>query len=328
MLCVTNGDSAGDRIRESGLPGEVLSWRDVLHEGPVPFGLSLEELREVRARFVVARGWGGFEEVLESFARRDAVVSGFRDHEEVVLMFERDLFDQLQSIQLLDWFGRQDLGTTRLSLVLTDEYLGGTPPDRLRALFRDRREASAEQLELGREAWEAFRSPDPACISTLLQGNMSALPFLEGALSRHLEQFPSTKNGLSRSESQALEEISSGRSVLRDAFVASHGEREDPVFLGDTVFASYLEDLSDVREPLVLFEDGGKIKPPRQPADSSGFWEKAAVVTETGRAVLEGRQDRIELNGLERWLGGVHLTGEAPSWRWDEAAQRLRRGGA
>jgi hypothetical protein len=37
-----------------------------------------------------------------SFERRDEAITRFRDHEEVVLWFEHDLFDQLQLIQILD----------------------------------------------------------------------------------------------------------------------------------------------------------------------------------------------------------------------------------
>jgi hypothetical protein len=32
----------------------------------------------------------------------------------------------------------------------------------------------------------------------------------------------------------------------------------------------------------------------------------------------------VKLNGIERWLGGVHLTGTQAVWRWDGVAKRLR----
>jgi hypothetical protein len=63
MLHVTNGDSAAEGIRASGVAGEVLPWRDVLHEGPVPAGLALAELSRVRAGFIADKGWGEAEEV-------------------------------------------------------------------------------------------------------------------------------------------------------------------------------------------------------------------------------------------------------------------------
>ncbi|HKB20032.1 MAG TPA: heavy metal-responsive transcriptional regulator, partial [Gaiellaceae bacterium] len=38
LLHVTNGESAGNTLRQTGLGGAVLPWQDVLHEGPVPAG--------------------------------------------------------------------------------------------------------------------------------------------------------------------------------------------------------------------------------------------------------------------------------------------------
>jgi len=60
-----------------------------------------------------------------------------------------------------------------------------------------------------------------------------------------------------------------------------------------------------------------------------GFPHEGTVrLTDTGRAVLDGRADWIRLNGIDRWLGGVHLHGADAQWRWDAEAGRLRRTGA
>jgi hypothetical protein len=325
MLFVTNGDCAADRIRRLGLAGDVLPWRDVLHEGPVLSGLSSEELREIRARFIAERGWGDFDEVLGDFVRRDSTLERFRDHEEIVLWFEHDLYDQLQLIQLLHYFEEQDHDTARLTMICIDEYLGTLTSDRLRALFEGRHEVSGRELELGHTAWLAFTSPDPGRISDLLRDDTSDLPFLDGALLRHLEQFPSVETGLSRSETQLMNVILEGKSVLREAFVSSQN-KEERIFLGDSVFAAYLENLSATDEPLLLFEDGTGIVAPRDGAEHDGFWNSEAVVTETGRAVLEGKRDRVGISGIDRWLGGAHLKGNEARWRWDESVGQLRRG--
>ena len=39
MLHITNGGSAASGLREAGIPGAIVAWNDVLHEGPVPAGL-------------------------------------------------------------------------------------------------------------------------------------------------------------------------------------------------------------------------------------------------------------------------------------------------
>ena len=33
--------------------------------------------------------------------------------------------------------------------------------------------------------------------------------------------------------------------------------------------------------------------------------------------MLAGRGDAIRLNGIDRWIGGVHLVGADAEWRWD-----------
>lgn len=45
MLHITNGHSVP--LDQAGLPGPIVYWVDVLHEGPVPAGLSLDELSQL-----------------------------------------------------------------------------------------------------------------------------------------------------------------------------------------------------------------------------------------------------------------------------------------
>ena len=314
MLHVTNGDHAADGIRASGIGGEVLPWRDVLHEGPVPAGLSLLELSDVRADFIASDGLDPVE-LRRDFAARDLALQGFAAHDEVVLWFEHDLYDQLQLIQLLDFFAGEEPGGTRLSLVCGAEYVGPSSSERLAARFAGREPVTEAQLALGRAAWAAFRSPDPREIERIAAGDTSALPFLRAALARHLEQYPSARNGLSRSEQQALEAIGAGARTVRDAFFA-HQQREEPIWLGDWSFADYMEGLADGAHPLVALGNGTDVM------------ARAVSLTETGERVLAGREDRVRLNGIDRWLGGVHLGGVHLGggdrvWRWDAEVGRL-----
>ena len=132
MLHITNGTSVS--LDESGVGGEVLVWVDVLPDGPVPDGLALDKLSDVRAEFLA---WFlGLErvQVRHEMAERDRRVRAWRDHEEVILWFEHDLFDQLQLLQLLDYFASQADAAGRVSLVQADTYLGWMKPDELAAL--------------------------------------------------------------------------------------------------------------------------------------------------------------------------------------------------
>ena len=324
MLHVTNGDAAAGKILRMRVGDQVVPWRDALHEGPVPDGLSDAELLEARTRFIGERGWEDIGLARARMQWRDATLAEAPQHGEVVLWFEHDLCDQLQLIQVLDRLARDEGGRPRVSLIVVEDYLGPMDPDRLRDLFPKRVPVTDPQLELACEAWAAFRAPDPTAIVRLLEGDTSALPFLAGALRRHLQQFPSVKNGLSRSESQILEALADGPRTLKDAFVASHGEREEALFLGDVIWLGYVAELGAGAEPLVTLDDGSPIVVPRRAQEAGELWPRSACITEAGRATLEGRRDRVRTAGIDRWLGGVHLEGREARWRWDEAARTLR----
>ena len=325
MLHITNGDVAAAAIGATGIAGETLPWRDVLHEGPVPAGLTPDALREVRARFIASQGWGRYAEVLDDLTRRDKAVACANDHDEVVLWFEDDLFDQLQLLQVVDSFARPPLGALRLTLVALAGGVAEHDAGALREAFELREPLTQAHRSLASRAWEAFRSPDPGAVEDATIGGPSPLlPFLHDALVRLLEEFPSSRNGLSRTEAQALETLAGGVATLREAFVAAHHDREERVFLGDVVFAMVVSRLGRGVHPLVEAADGESILAPRDPFEAGRFWLRRVRVTATGRLVLEGREDAARLNGVNRWLGGVHLHGHEPAWRWDATQRRLR----
>src|SRR5689334_21530767 len=88
LLHVTNGESAGNTLRQTTLGGAVLPWQDVLHEGPVP-ALPRQALLRTRARFLAACGWGSEAAVRSSLERRDRqFLDALRSATNVVLWFE------------------------------------------------------------------------------------------------------------------------------------------------------------------------------------------------------------------------------------------------
>jgi hypothetical protein len=46
------------------------------------------------------------------------------------------------------------------------------------------------------------------------------------------------------------------------------------------------------------------------------------ALTPQGEATLRGEADFVEMNGVDEWLGGVHLLGDQ-LWRWDEVNNKL-----
>ncbi len=305
------------------MEGTILAWRDVLHEGPVPAGLSPESLREIRSRYISAQGWGEYRRVLEQFERRDGLVARAPEFQEIVLWFESDLYDQLQLLQVLDLLGASPVSRERLYLLCRHGSLATLPAGELQSMMEGRARVTDGACDSASAAWSAYRLPDPSLLEALTKEGFPGHQYLGAAMFRLLQQYPSTHNGLSLSEHNALDAIAAGRSFLSEAFVASHHEQEQSPFLGDRVFASYLEAMSQAERPLLTFSDGTPVRFPDDAEERRRFWERRAIVTKTGQDVLKGKQDCVRINGIRRWIGGVYLTGAGAIWRWDAESQSL-----
>ncbi|HEX9310826.1 MAG TPA: DUF1835 domain-containing protein [Gemmatimonadaceae bacterium] len=324
-LNITNGDIAVATLSEAGVDGKIIPWRDVLHEGPVDSSLPLEELSKARARFIAGENWDDFAHVSSEFVERDRVIQHLDRFDEVVLWFEDDLYDQLQLIQLLDFFGRGKARDKTLSLIVVDGYIPPLSATEIRKLDTTRPRVTAEQLDLARRAWKAFGSSDPTSIAALIEEDTSALPYLARALTRELEEFPSSVNGLSRSEREALTAIEEGHDTPVSSFLEV-ARKQESIFLGDMVFYSYLERLSGGDTALVTWNDGTPVIAPSAER-SREFVEGKLRVTPLGKEVLSGKKDWQRINKRTRWLGGVEIKPGTGGWRWDPAERRLVRAG-
>ena len=319
MLHIHNGDSTAGTLKEFGFAGEHKAFQEVLMEGPAPGGLSPDEWLQVRAGFLAGSYDLKLDKSEDDLRRQEEWLRGFSMHEETILWFEHDLFCQINLIYLLDWFSKQSLGETRLSLICVDKFrgvedfrgLGQLNGEQLASLFDTRHEVTDAELQLGARAWEAYCSADPGEVTRLVDDDTSAMPFLGRALRLHLERFPSSKNGLGRIENRALEMISTGPIGFKQLFPA-FGRTESGYGMGDSQFWSALQRLGTAKDALITIS-----VPDRSALKPNHYHDASFGLTETGKAILSGKRDFIDINGIDLWLGGTHLVGDSV-WRWDE----------
>jgi hypothetical protein len=323
-LYITNGDSAAGTMREAGFQGEILPWRDILHEGPVPGGLPLPELSRVRARFLADKGWADAATVFADFEARDRALLSAGAFDRVALWFEHDLYDQLQLLQLLAWFA-ENRGAAALQMLFIDGYpgmprfggLGELDANQLSGLRGSERAVAEEQLDLGRLGFEAFTSETPERMIVFIERDLTALPYLPAALERLLEEYPALGDGLARSQRQLLSAIGPCRGDLGEMF-AFCAKAEQARYLGDIAFLDYASVLAAPPQPALRFES---VDP--KSGGREARWQRRVSLTPFGERLLAGEADFISANGIDRWIGGVHLTGG--DWRYDRQARRLAR---
>ena len=86
--------------------------------------------------------------------------------------------------------------------------------------------------------------------------------------------------------------------------------------MGDRSFWRILRGL--VRGPAPLVALAGRVE-----RGNPSLPEVDVTRTPVAATVLSGEQDWIELAGIDRWHGGVHLTGRQIPWRWDPSRGRV-----
>ncbi len=295
-LHVTNGDAVVPELAAAaGIdPAEVLVWRDVLHDGPVPAGLDPDELAAVRARHLTAREWSHADDVevseeaaLAMLRERDDRLAAHPREAEVILWFEDDLFDALLLAQIEDRLAGRSNGDRTRPPRTSDVAVGSATRVRLRHPPRGDLAAALaarEPIEPDGAAFAALRSPDPRAWTTV------------PAFGRLLEELPDSRSGLTRLEHQILEALANGP-LPPHGFFAAAVATEDPPWVGDATIFALAHDL----DPLVKVHDG------------------RYELTPDGAAVLAGTTTRPR---IDRWLGGVHLGPGHPDWRWDATARR------
>jgi hypothetical protein len=325
FLHILNGDAVREKLERSDVPGAHAVWADALHDGPVPsFDVGEARWREIRADFIASVGWAPRDVALQTNERWDAGVASAPDYDEAIIWCEHDLFDQLLLIRHLAWFAdrpREAAARTTLGLICIGAWpgmpefkgLGELGPSELASLLGTRQPVTERQLALGRRAWRAFTDADPRAIERFLaEEDASSLPFLAGALRRHLEEFPGAHDGLARTDRQILRLVADGMTSPMDVWVALH-RMETQYYIADASYLRRLHALAAEPHPLIRLTLG-----------ADRWWEGGSVeLTDLGREVLAGRADAVAVRGIEGWLGGVQL-GEV-DWRWD--GSRVRRPG-
>ncbi len=329
MLHLTNGDSAAGSLRQAGLPGDVIVWSDVLHEGPIPREHG-PVWRQTRAEYLTSSGYGqsahsdrtdSYNDTLRRIERDDAALERYSEHDELVLWFEHDLFDQLLLARHLHWLTTQGDCATRVSLICIDRFpgvdhfvgLGQLSPPDLATLFPGRQELSHEQWRVGADVWRSFTDDDPRSLEAIAARGVAGFPFMQGAIARQLEEFPGESDGLSRTERTILAALANGPRSPRDLFRAVQGQ-EERIFMGDWPFWGIVREMARRPAPLVTIDSRVESGP--------ALPEGSVAIAPDGERVAAGVADAIRMRGIDRWLGGVHLTPERV-WRWDARARRL-----
>ena len=162
--------------------------------------------------------------------------------------------------------------------------------------------------------WEGYTSDLPERHQHMLEVDSSALPFAKDAFEAHLARAPSVNHGLGIIEQTALEAVAGGVHKPYELF-RKVGDKLHTLGMGDLEFWYYLAKMTEGPHSLLVID--GTAPFPDFKRAVPHFQDRAGAVTSLGREVLAGKTDDACSGTIDKWVGGLHVRGKAPSWRWD-----------
>lgn len=328
-LHIRCGTDVKKTLENAGFSGEFLEYSNPFCQGPVIVG---PDMVEARATFLSGYyGMHSYDETLKGLQAEEAeLASAAQRYERVVLWFEHDSFDQLILIRLLSYFAENG-SPEILELVELNHFpgsirfigIGQLPPEAIRMLWRTRKPVTDQQLALGKKAWEALCSSDPTSLAQLEQTPNLALPNLGKAVHRHLQELPSTVNGLGLTEIFILEALMEGHRTAGQIFRDLMVEKEPLPWLGDLMFWGILKAMTRASSPVIeVLSQSGHPGTSADPLAGTCDWlstlePRQINLTKLGSDVLAGKIDWLSLKPETRWLGGIEIDASRSCWRWD-----------
>jgi hypothetical protein len=261
-LHLTSGESAGDGLRQAGLPGDVLVWRDLLYDGRRPAGWPTGGALTERASFLRRATGGALEQgrILESLTSQYGRLEEACARNRIVLWFDACLFDQAMLAHVLTCLRQRDVRHVDLLCVgafpCIEPFhgLGQLSPGQFASLFGLRTPVTDAQFRFAAVVDRAFADQDAAVLADVARSNVAPLTHMPAAARRWLEEQPDPATGLGRLESLALDAVRAGCDTPASVYAWVAAADTPPQFWGDTTLWAKLNGLAERRPPLVTID--------------------------------------------------------------------------
>jgi hypothetical protein len=304
-LHLFTGDHAAETIRSALRigPDEFLIQHDVISVGPVKAFASRDEWLRTRDDFW--EGVGGAPD-LEEFPH-DLVIEAERlaSASRLVIWAGAGLSDRLLLPSVLALADAMGMTLPPIETAELTSHTSLKVPVLGWGMLRPSDVGQPKRVELTTErrirakrAWTALTATSPVSYLHALE-TLEEDGDLLAAMSTLIERYPDPVRGLSHWDAALLSNLpdagADAFTVIGGAFGANH-HHLDPV--GDVYLFWRMQRLADpgLREPLLTLS-----------GDLGALRHCRVKLTDLGRQVRDGTANHVEINGIDDWVGGVHL---------------------
>ncbi|TXG39807.1 DUF1835 domain-containing protein [Seonamhaeicola maritimus] len=209
QLHITNGDVLTNYLNDSGYKGDIITWHEMLCEGPTLVNILSDDFFKVRADF--------FSETYNVYLDIDAYKSEIKkldnieDYSEIVLWFEYDLFCHINLMAVISLIKQKKIKLP-ISLVCSGRVshsknlkgLSELSSEELTVHYTNRAKLNQDDIELAETLWQIYNGKDHNLFKPFIVQS-SSFDYMSNCLKAHLKRFPDSKSGLSTIENNILE---------------------------------------------------------------------------------------------------------------------------
>jgi hypothetical protein len=210
-LHITNGSILTNILKELDYSGDILTWEEMLCEGPTIYDINSEEFLKLRANF-----FNTYYEIdlnIEEIKGELDVLNHPEKYSEIILWFEYDLFCHINMIGIINLIHQKKIdlplylvSSGRIEGEKNLKGLSELTPEQLNKHYTKKVKLTAEDIDLAISVWDIYCGKDHNLLKPYII-KTSSFKYLNNCLKAHLERFPDSITGLNILEKNILEII-------------------------------------------------------------------------------------------------------------------------
>lgn len=209
ILHITNGGVLTSYLKELQIPGEIVTWQEMLCEGPTQEIVHSTSLIEKRGEFL-----NTYYDIELDLNKIDFALSQLDNandrYNEVTIWFEYDLFCHINMIAVISMLKQKNIKlpvylvcSGRVSGTKDLKGLGELSPEQLMNHYKKKVKLTAKDLDLAITLWQIYCGVDHNLFKPYIT-KTSSFKYLSNCLKAHLERFPDSVSGLNILETNIL----------------------------------------------------------------------------------------------------------------------------
>lgn len=210
-LHITNGSELTERLDELNIKDDILTWDEMLCEGPTIEHIDTEPFLELRSKFI--RETYNLEIDKTAFHEEISKLNNKHEYNEIVLWFEYDLCCHINLVAVISLLHQKQIELP-LYLVCSGRVKGSSDLKGLNELstaqlikhYTNKVKLSKEDIDLAITVWGIYCGKDHNLLKPFII-EPSSFKYLSNCLKAHLERYPDSETGLNVMEMHILKTI-------------------------------------------------------------------------------------------------------------------------